>query len=261
MAVLESGHSCLALGEPGVTDGLDDAIAQAWPRQQATAIYKGSGKKFFVELADQLGIDTTEPKYNKDGDEVGERNLTMDELKAAIAHEIDPSCLLIFPEAKRLTTGVRYWLEDVIAKGVRVCAIAVDVPRRDVFLEMIEIDLELPSDRAIREVMREEAQRLGMAIADTRLSELQSQAGRNPMLARKAIRNEKLGLNPDPQHSQYLDISPIIISAIMALSVVRFIGMGTGDKGLYIVGGIALIVGMMLKQLGSIKGARKRVGQ
>ncbi|NES70809.1 MAG: hypothetical protein F6K24_39170, partial [Okeania sp. SIO2D1] len=59
----------------------------------------------------------------------------------------------------------------------------------------------------------------------------------------------------------YLDISPIIISSLMAFGIVRFIGMGTGNKGLYIVGGISLISAMMFKQLGQIKGAKKRRGQ
>ena len=47
----------------------------------------------------------------------------------------------------------------------------------------------------------------------------------------------------------------------MALGIVRFIGMGTGNKGLYIVGGVALILAMMFKQIGQVKGARKRLGQ
>jgi membrane-bound metal-dependent hydrolase YbcI (DUF457 family) len=33
-------------------------------------------------------------------------------------------------------------------------------------------------------------------------------------------------------------------------AVVRFVGMGTGNKGLYIVGGVAMIAAMALKQLG-----------
>ena len=82
------------------------------------------------------------------------------------------------------------------------------------------------------------------------------------MLARKVIRASALGINnKKPEHSQYLDISPIIISGLMALGIVRFIGMGTGNKGLYIVGGVALILGLIFKQLGQVKGAKKCLGQ
>ncbi len=42
--------------------------------------------------------------------------------------------------------------------------------------------------------MEAEAQRQGLSLSKSQLAELQPLAGRNPMLARKVIRNEKLGL-------------------------------------------------------------------
>lgn len=247
-----------------MTDGLESAIADQFPsRQIAMAVYRGSGKRWFTEIAEQLDCPTTEPKYNKAGEESGERNLTMDELKAEILHNVSDRILFILPEAKRLAAGVRYWLEECISKGATVVAIAVVNPGKDVFLEMLEIELELPSDRAIRDVMQDEARQLGLKLTDSRLSELQTMVGRNPMLARKIIRNEQLGLNDqaNPEHSQYVNVAPLVSATLLSLGILRFVGMGTGDRGLYIVGGIALIVGMMMKQLGSIKGARRKVGQ
>ena len=123
-------------------------------------------------------------------------------------------------------------------------------------------ELELPSARAIREVMEAEALRQGLNLSKSRLAALQPLAGRNPMLARKIIRNEKLGLKQDkPEHTQYVVVMPIIIAALLSFGIVRFVGMGTGNKGLYITGGGCLVAGMALKQLGSVRGARKRLGQ
>jgi hypothetical protein len=225
--------------------------------QVALAIYKGSGKKFFQTIAFQLDIPT---EVEDDNGKV--KALTMDVLKEEIAQNIGEETLLIFPEAKRLTTGVRYWLEDAIASGVRVVCFAVANPGKDIFLDMVEIELELPNDARIREVMQLEAQRQGLEISRSRLAELQPLAGRNPMLARKVIRNEKLGLKQEKvEHTQYIVIMPIIIACLMAFGIVRFIGMGTGNKGLYITGGVTLVAGMTLKQLGSIRGARKKLGQ
>lgn len=209
-----------------------------------------------------MGVDTTEDKLNPDGEIVGERKLTLEELKEAIRDQASDDLIFILPEAKRLPAGIRYWLQDLMADGLRLCLFAVTNPNRDIFLETLEIELSPPSDRDIREGMRQEAQRLGISIDEKRLAKLQPLAGQNPTLARKVLRAEALGLNPEnPEHAQYLDISPIAMSGIMALSIVRFIGMGTGDRGLYIVGGIALIVGMMLKQLGRVRGSRRRLGQ
>ncbi len=187
----------------------------------------------------------------------------MDALKEEIALNCLPNTCLIFPEAKRLTTGIRYWLEDLMANGVKVVCFAVVNPGRDIFLEMIEVELQLPEDHQIRSVMRAESQKLGLNLTESRLAELQPLAGRNPLLARKVIRNEQLGLNQKakPEHTQYLVIMPILVAMLMAFGVVRFIGMGTQNKSLYIFGGVALVGGMTLKQLGSIRGARKQFGQ
>lgn len=209
-----------------------------------------------------MGVDTVEDKLNEDGEIVGERKLTLEELKEAIASQTSDDLIFILPEAKRLPAGIRYWLQDLMADGLKLCLFAITNPSRDIFLETLEVDLSPPSDRDIRERMRQEAERLGISIDENRLAKLQPLAGQNLALARKVLRAEALGLNPEnPEHYQYIDISPIIISAMMALGIMRFIGMGTGNRALYIVGGIALIVGMMLKQLGRVKGARRRLGQ
>ena len=195
-------------------------------------------------------------------EDANDKPMTVDALKEEILINSGENTVLIFPEAKRLTTSIRYWLEDAIAQGVKVVCFAVANPGKDIFLEMLEIELDLPSDAHIRLVMAAEAQRQGLNISKSRLAELQPLAGRNPMLARKIIKNEKLGLKQDkPEHTQYVVIMPILIALLMSFGIIRFIGMGTGNKSLYIFGGVTLVAGMTLKQLGSVRGARKRLGQ
>jgi hypothetical protein len=262
---VRNGHSVLVLGEYGSgINGFADALLGELGEEFNCAIssYKGSLKKFLVQMAEALDIPTVEPRYNASGDEVGEKALTADGLKEEIAGNVGDETLLIIPDSQRLPASIRYWLEVLLDNGVNVVLFAVANPRRDIFLRLLEVELSLPSDSEIRDVMAKEARRLGLSLSRSQLANLQSQAGRNPMLARKVIKATALGLNNNkPEHSQYLDISPIIISGLMALGIVRFIGMGTGNKGLYIVGGVALILAMMFKQIGQVKGARKRLGQ
>ncbi|NEQ49549.1 MAG: hypothetical protein F6K11_05365 [Leptolyngbya sp. SIO3F4] len=264
-AAVDSGSSVLVLAELGMVGTMPQDLVTHYGAKFETAsvIYKASGKKFFVSMAEQLDIPTTEPKYNKDGEVVGEKAMTMDALKDEILENVGHGTLLILPDAQRLSTGIRYWLEDAIASGVKVVCIAPANPGKDIFLEMLEVELGLPSDRAIRDVMQAEADRLGLKLSRSRLAELQPLAGRNPMLAKKVVRNERLGMShrANPQHTQYVVIMPIVIACLMAFGVVRFIGMGTRNKSLYIFGGCALIAGMTLKQVGQVRGARKRLGQ
>lgn len=254
---IAAGHSVLVLGEvgAGITEFAHDLLERfTGELTVAIATYKGSGKKFFQQLAQQLDIPTEDAETG--------RALTMELLKEEIASNLHAEMLFLLPEARRLPTSIRYWLEDAIAAGVRVVCFAPVNPGRDIFLEMLEVELDLPPDTHIRNVMAAEAKRHGLELSQSRLAELQPLAGRNPMLARKLIRHEAIGLAPQrPEHTQYIVVMPIIIACLMAFGIVRFIGMGTGNKALYITGGVTLVTGMTLKQLGSIRGARKRLGQ
>jgi hypothetical protein len=128
---------------------------------------------------------------------------------------------------------------------------------------MLEVELELPSDRTIREAMQDEAAKLNLNISLSRLAALQPLAGRSPVLARQTIRREALGLNPDKitGHSQYLDITPIIMAALALLGVLKFWGMASGDRTLYIIGGCAIMVGLCFRYLGKVSGSKKKLGE
>jgi energy-coupling factor transporter ATP-binding protein EcfA2 len=154
---IAAGNSVIVLGEAG-TGKTDFALAlheemsgefnSAMPSASvAIATYKGSIKKFYQAIAFQLDIPTTETQYNKNGDPTGEKDLTVDAIKQEILDNSGEDTLLIFPEAKRLTTSIRYWIEDMMSAGARVVCFAVANPGRDIFLEMLEIELELPSDQ------------------------------------------------------------------------------------------------------------------
>jgi hypothetical protein len=251
-----TGHSVLVIGEVG-SGILDFALAlhEQYAKQLTCALvtYKGSGKLFLQALAQQVGI-STETEEGKP--------LTVDQLKEEIALSWGRDTLLILPEAKRLPAGLRYWLQDAVAAGVQIVAFAPSNPGRDLFLSLLEVELALPTDAYIRLVMAAEAQHQGLVLSKSRLAELQPLAGRNPMLARKVIQREALGLNQDkPEHTQYIVVMPIIVAMLLAFGIIRFIGFGTGNRGLYVTGGICLVGGMMLKQLGQVRGARKRLGQ
>ncbi len=97
-------------------------------------------------------------------DEETGKKLTVDALKDEILENSGEDTLLILPEAKRLTTSIRYWLEDMMSAGVIVVCLAVVNPKKEIFLEMLEIELDLPSDRDIREIMEAEAQRQGLSL-------------------------------------------------------------------------------------------------
>ena len=82
----------------------------------AIATYKGSLKRFFIAIAMQLGCPTEDER---------DKPMTVDALKEEILVNSNENILLIFPESERLTTSIRYWLEDMISAGARVVCFAV----------------------------------------------------------------------------------------------------------------------------------------
>jgi len=127
---IRAGSSVLVLGEYGSPKAeLASALrTELQEYESAIASYKGSLKKSCIELAEQLDIPTAEPKYNKDGEEVGEKPLTADGLKEEIAGNVGDSTLLILPESQRLPASIRYWLEDLLHLGVKLIGFAVANP-------------------------------------------------------------------------------------------------------------------------------------
>ncbi len=250
------------LRELGVEPDFEKAIAQELEgkKRVVTASYRGNLPKFLETFAEGIGCDV-----EVEDDKGKTKKLKGEELKKEIMLNVNESTVLIIPNCNLLSrcSSVVFWLEDLVNdRGLTIIGTSPIPLQKGVFMSMTEVELKNPSDRHIREVMESEARKLGLSINSARLSELQGLAGKNAALAKKLILQEYIGVKPEnPEHSNYLDISPIVISGLMTLGIVRFIGMGTGNKSLYIIGGVALILGMMLKQLGSLKGAKKKRGQ
>ncbi len=157
---VRAGNSILVLGEAGTGKG--DFAKALFSEMQgefntAIATYKGSLKKFFGAIAFNLDCPTEDQESGK--------ALTVDALKDEILENSGEDTLLILPEAKRLTTSIRYWLEDMMSAGVIVVCLPVVNPKKEIFLEMLEIELDLPSEREIREIMEAEAESQGLNLS------------------------------------------------------------------------------------------------
>jgi hypothetical protein len=216
----------------------------------AIATYKASTKNLLKAIAEGLGCPT-------ETDDEKPKPMNLEQLKEEILSNAG-GAVIILPEAQRLPASIRYWLSDCLADGAKVIALAAVNPKKDLFFELLEIEMALPSDDRIRSIMRAECDRYGLRLSDSQLSALQPLAGRNPMLARKVIRAEALGLKQEkPEHTQYLDVWPLVMAFLALLGVFKFVGIGTGERSLYLVGGVAMMIGMGFRYAGRVRGARR----
>jgi hypothetical protein len=250
IATLTEGHSLLVLGDDGggkttlAHNVAEELHAKGY--MVAIADYGGSTKKTLSGIAEELGVEAF--RTNSVGKEIP---LTADELRDAIAIVIcqEPRPILICDNAHRYPATLRFWLEGLCAKGAIVFLLATRPPRRDIFLKMPRTELKSLGTEQIRGLMLDEANVLGVNIDNSKMAMLQERSGGNPHLAKRVIREEVLGLGDDEagDHVVYVDGTPFLIAVVSLISIVRFIGLGLGDKSLYIIGGIATVCAITLR--------------
>jgi len=119
------------------------------------------------------------------------------------------------------------------------------------------------SDRQIREIMQQASQELGMELSSGQLAHLQQRCGSNPMLAHRVVREEYLGLDePNPDHTQWIDGTPLLIAGLMLFVIIRFVGLGMNSTSLYLIGGILTVaVGIVRILITSMPRKSTRLGQ
>lgn len=200
--------------------------------------YKANAKNLLLELAEHLGA---EPEKT-----------TVEMLKEAIAESANGQILWV-KNAQRLPLSLRFWLFDTDFKLVLQCD---RHPKKDVFLDCIALEVPRLNQSEIIEAFHAEAIAVGVIIPRKRIQQLASGCNGNRSQIRSLVRREKLGLEPDYklQSGDYLDISPLLLSGLAGFGVLRFMGLATGDRNLYIIGGICMMLGMSFKYLSKFGG-------
>jgi hypothetical protein len=199
-----------------------------------------------VEIAEQLGCKTEDNSGKKP------RPYTADELRDEIGQALNiKNTLLICDDAHRYPVSMRYWLQDCIGDLALLLMLAVKPPKRDLFLKMPRIYLQAMESSLIREIMLEEADEIGLKLPASELALLEQRCGGNPFLARRVVREQSLNLGSDQEGDRvdYIDGTPFLIATLSMVGVVRLIGLGLGNRSLYIIGGIFTISAITLRIL------------
>ncbi len=199
-------------------------------------------KQMLLEICEQLGIET----QNLEG-----KSLTAEQLKRRIENSLKENvAFLIVDDCQNCDSRFRHWLKQLKRLRVPILLLATNPPRTDVFFSMPPLILTpLPED-AIRTVMEQAALERGLNLKNSDFARLQQRAGGNPMLAQRVIDEEYLGLEVESaDHNHYMDITPLVLLAGVGFMVLRFVGLGTNNRNLYIVSGIGAAVFLGVSRL------------
>ena len=239
---LYSARSVLVTSSEGM--GKTFLIRQVYDRLLADGVVcayfePATPKNLLVGIADLVGMDTK----NLEG-----RSKTIEMLKQDLLQWFSVNqAVLIFDDAHFLQAQFRLFLKKLKDAGVPLLLAATSPPRADIFIYTPRIELQPLAEYQIRDLMEREAITMGTDLKPYQISQLQSRAGGNPMLAKRAIEEGFLGIqNEAGDHGRYFDITPLLLLVGIVFVCYRFIGLGTGNQSLYILAGIggAVFIGI-----------------
>ena len=258
VAALLANSSLLVVSEPGAGKSfLAEAVNEELEAQNflVAAPSIGTVKQVLLDIASSLGVDA---------ETLEGKTMNSQQLQQAIAQFLNNQiAFLVLDDAHRFPVSLRCWLEQLHAQGQPMLLLATYPPARDIFLKLPRIELEPLGDRTIREIMEDEAESLGIALTPGQLADLQQRTGGNPMLARRTVREEYLGLDGNaPDHTQWIDGTPLLIAGLMCFMILRFLGLGFNNTSLYLLGGmITVAVGVVRLMIYSLPRQSGRLGQ
>jgi GTPase SAR1 family protein len=258
VAALLANASLLVVGEAGAGKTflaervIEELLDRGFP-VAAPAI--GTVKQMLLEIAGDLGVDT---------ETLEGKPMTGQQLQEAIAEWMQGNvAFLVMDNAHRFPVSLRCWLEKLHLQGQPILLLATYPPARDIFLKLPRIELEALPERAIREIMEEEAVSLGLQVTQGKLADWQQRAIGNPMLAKRVVKEEYLGLEGNNyDHTQWIDGTPLLIAVLMCFMILRFLGLGFNNTSLYLIGGILTVaVGMVRLMIYSLPRQSNRLGR
>ncbi|MGF1490386.1 MAG: ATP-binding protein [Prochloraceae cyanobacterium] len=258
VAALIANSSLLVVGEPGSGKSfLAEAVRQDLTESGfiSATIRSGTVKQILVDLALQLEIDT---------ESIEGKTLKTEELIDAIACWLqNNTALLICDNAHRLTISLRCWLEKLYSQNQPMLLLANYPPAKDIFLKLPRIELEPMAEKHIRKIMQQEAEILNLELSAAKIAELLARTGGNPMLAKRVVKEEYLGLEDKAyDHTQWIDGTPFLIAGLMCLVIIRFIGLGFNSTSLYLLGGMVTVaIGVIRILIYSLPRKGNRLGR
>ena len=257
---IDAKQSLLLIGKTGegksyFAEKVDENMsARGWTVWRGR--YEGQAKSLLESIAERFQIPTT-----IEVSEGREKPMTALQLKKEIQDNVArPNWLLIFDDADRLPVSFRYWLEELHREDTRLLLVSAPPLPKDIFLKLVRIEMRPFEANFLRTLMAEEAVAQGVQISPAQLADFESRVGSNPALAKRIVSEQRLGLVSDKEgdRTDYIDGTPFVLAILGAVSIVRFVGLGLGDRSLYIIGGMAMVTGMTIKILYAAANKRNR---
>ena len=188
---------------------------------------------------EQLGIET---------EDLEGKALTIPQLQEAIAQNLEENpAFVICDDADQFTPSMRRFLEQLFENGVPLLLITSPVVAKGIFVKLPRLELQRLDSKAIRAIASEYAEELEIELSPAKLSQIVARSNGIPSLARRAVEEEHLGLDPSYDETMWIDVTPYLIVILLVLPLLRVVGTGTNNSTLIMIG-MALTVAVRIIQ-------------
>ncbi|MDX1920853.1 MAG: AAA family ATPase [Candidatus Caenarcaniphilales bacterium] len=272
----------LLIGEPGVGKSfIAETLLKETGRPYITITNLKAARSVLV---DQVILEQLHQKglLKIDDDEKYSWSLTFEEVKSKclknktivqIAEIIRDSIynsehIVYIDSLAGLTQSNQEILDIFLEIGLPILACAnrikSSVELESIYRRFTKVEIKPLSKSAIREIFLPKVQTLNVGDYEQQLllTKITNAACGNPGVAAKMFENAKAlsvsrSLNASQIHNlqepelqrRYFDLTPLVLACIAGFAVLRFVGIGTNDTLLYVMGGIAFVVFMTVGRL------------
>jgi hypothetical protein len=215
---------------------------------------------FVKALAGYLGVEATTLK----GDVGKEKYVrkTQQELLVEIGAELEKTKpVLIIDKAQSIPVTLRNHVEQWIDRGVAILLVATLPQGRELYLKFPRWKLKPLSYWDSYRLVKEMAIARNVEIRHEQARAIASKGNGNPQLLLRAVNELSIDVETEVDAAtDWIDLTPVVLVFLCLLIVLRYIGQGTNNSNLMIMGGLAAIavrIGIMLS--GKISKSRPRI--
>ena len=167
--------------------------------------------------------------------------------QAEMCEEIGPELvhsktILIIDKAHAIPTGVRNWIESWLESGAIIYLFATTPKRSDTWLKFPRWELGPLNAIASYKLVRAAATHYGVKVSEHRARELATISNGNPQFLIRGVLEDDIGADEVIDQTEWIDGTPLVVGMLAMLLIIRYLGQGTGDRNLVIMGGIASVL-------------------
>lgn len=226
-------------------------VGKTYVAEQVAARLRGAGLRvclvrsaspagqFVAAMADALGLDLM-----TENDNGKPRKKPQADVLAEIGDALttDEKTVLIVDKAQSIPVTLRNYFELWHERGATLLLCATLPRRAELFLKFTRYELKPLPQLAAKQFVSAACAVWRVSLTPSERAEVLAHGNGNPQFLLRGLYERELSLVSEPDQTEWIDGTPLVIAALVGLIALRYVGRGLGSEALMIAGGVAFAV-------------------